>query len=297
MSDHARILVTSALPYANGPIHLGHLAGAYLPADVFVRYHRLRGSDVVYICGSDEHGSAIVMRSIKDGVTPQEIVDRYHAMAETDFAAFGMSFDRTSGPMHRETARDWFRKMAEQGDFVLQKGEHLFDPEVKLFLADRFVVGTCPHCKNPNAYGDQCEKCGNTLTAKELIEPRSTLSDATPEWRETTNWALDLGAHQPWLESWIGEKTHWKSNVLGQIQSWFKAGLGPREQTRDLPWGVPVPEDVAEAAGVDAEGKVLYVWFDAPIGYVSATREWAEKVGDAERWKTYWQSEDTRLIH
>lgn len=300
MSDHARILVTSALPYANGPIHLGHLAGAYLPADVFVRYHRLRGSDVVYICGSDEHGSAIVMRSIKDGVTPQEIVDRYHAMAETDFAKFGMSFDhygRTSGPMHRETARDWFRKMAEQGDFVLQKGEHLFDPEVKLFLADRFVVGTCPHCKNPNAYGDQCEKCGNTLTAKELIEPRSTLSDATPEWRETTNWALDLGAHQPWLESWIGEKTHWKSNVLGQIQSWFKAGLGPREQTRDLPWGVPVPEDVAEAAGVDPEGKVLYVWFDAPIGYVSATREWAEKVGDAERWKTYWQSEDTRLIH
>lgn len=302
MSDHARILVTSALPYANGPIHLGHLAGAYLPADVFVRYHRLRGSDVVYICGSDEHGAAIVIRAKKDGVTPQEIVDRYHAMAEKDFAAFGMSFDhygRTSSPAHRDTSRAFFRTMAEKGAFITKTEKQLYDPEAKLFLADRFVVGTCPNpdCNHPNAYGDQCEKCGRTLSPSELIDPRSTLSDATPELRDVTHWYLPLGAHQDRISAWIDTKTHWKSNVLGQIRSWLTAGLGDRAMTRDLPWGVPVPEDVAEAAGVDPEGKVLYVWFDAPIGYVSATREWAEKLGDAERWKTYWQSEDTRLIH
>jgi len=295
-----RILVTSALPYANGPIHLGHLAGAYLPADVFVRYHRMRGSDVVYICGSDEHGAAIVKQGLTEGVPPQDIVDKYHAMAERDFAAFGMSFDhygRTSSPVHHETAREWFRTMASKDSFVTKTEELPFDPEVKLFLADRFVMGTCPHCQNPRAYGDQCEKCGTALSPQELIEPKSTLSDATPVFRETTHWYLPMGAHQDRLEAWIGTKADWKPNVLGQIKSWFTLGLGERAMTRDLPWGVPVPEDVAKSAGVDPEGKVLYVWFDAPIGYVSATREWAQKQGDPDRWKTYWQSEDTRLIH
>ncbi len=298
MTENKRILVTSALPYANGPIHLGHLAGAYLPADVFVRFQRLRGEDVVYVCGSDEHGAAIVIKALKDGTTPQAIVDRYHEMAEKDFAAFGMSFDhygRTSSPTHRETAREWFRTIAE--DFVLKTERQLYDPEAKLFLADRFVIGTCPNCQHPDAYGDQCEKCGSALSPAELIDPRSTVSDATPELREVSHWYLPMGAHQARLEEWIATKTHWKSNVLGQIKSWFTLGLGDRAMTRDLPWGVPVPEDVAQAAGVDPEGKVLYVWFDAPIGYVSASREWAEAQGDPDRWKTYWQSEDTRLLH
>ena len=301
-NEHQRILVTSALPYANGPIHLGHLAGAYLPADVFVRYQRLAGRDVVYICGSDEHGAAIVIQARKEGVSPKEVVDRYHAMALKDFAAFGMSFDhygRTSSPVHAETSRDFFRTMAKKGAFVLKTEEQLYDPEAKLFLADRFVSGTCPNpeCANPNAYGDQCEKCGRTLSASELIAPRSTLSDATPELRETTHWFLPLGAHQEELEAWIATKDDWKPNVLGQVGSWFKQGLGDRAMTRDLPWGVPVPEDVAKDAGIDPEGKVLYVWFDAPIGYISASREWAQALGDPERWKTYWQREDTRLVH
>ncbi|MBX3271090.1 MAG: methionine--tRNA ligase [Sandaracinaceae bacterium] len=295
-----RILVTSALPYANGPIHLGHLAGAYLPADVFCRYHRLKGSDVVYICGSDEHGAAIVKRALADGVTPREIVDRYHAMAERDFAAFGMSFDhygRTSSPVHHETATEFFRAMAAAGAFSTHTEEMPYDPEVQLILADRFVVGTCPICGNPQAYGDQCEKCGTALSPRQLIEPRSTMSDAALEWRETTHFFLPMGEHQARIEAWIATKSHWKPNVLGQIKSWFTLGLGDRAMTRDLPWGVPVPEDVARAAGVDPEGKVLYVWFDAPIGYVSATREWAQRAGDPERWRTYWQREDTRLIH
>lgn len=310
MTEHQRILVTSALPYANGPIHLGHLAGAYLPADVFVRFQRLRGEDVVYICGSDEHGTAIVMQSIKQGVSPREIVDKYHALAEKDFAAFGMSFDhygRTSSDAHREISRDWFRTIADE--LVLETEEQLYDAKAKMFLADRFVMGTCPVCGNPDAYGNQCEKCGTALSASELINPRSTLSDATPELRKTTHWYLPMRAEQPRLEEWIGTKTYWKPNVLGQIQSWLKAktkladgteiqGLQNRAITRDLPWGVPVPEDVAKAAGVEAEGKVLYVWFDAPIGYVSATKEWAEKQGDPELWKTYWQDpEGTRLLH
>ena len=300
MTEYRRILVTSALPYANGPIHLGHLAGAYLPADVFVRYHRLKGDDIVYVCGSDEHGAAIVKRALADGVTPQEIVDRYHAMAEKDFAAFGMSFDhygRTSSPVHHDTSRAFFRTLAKKGVFVIKTETQLYDPEVAMFLADRFVMGTCPVCQNPNAYGDQCEKCGTSLSPAELIDPRSTLSDARPEAREVTHWYLPLGALQPEIEAWIDTKTHWKPNVLGQIRSWFKLGLGDRAMTRDIPWGVPVPEDVAKDAGVDPAGKVLYVWFDAPIGYISSTREWAEKLGDPERWKTYWQSEDTRLLH
>jgi len=300
MSEFKRILVTSALPYANGPIHLGHLAGAYLPADVFVRYHRMLGSDVVYICGSDEHGAAIVKRALKEGVEPAAIVDTYHAMAMRDFAAFGMSFDhygRTSSPVHHETAAEFFRTMAGNGSFTTKTEELPFDPEVKLFLADRFVTGTCPHCKYEAAYGDQCEKCGTALSPKELIEPRSTLSDATPEWRETTHWYLPMGEHQERLEAWVAEKTDWKPNVLGQIKSWFTLGLGDRAMTRDLPWGVPVPQDAAAATSVDPDGKVLYVWFDAPIGYISATREWALGKDDPERWKSYWQSEDTRLIH
>ncbi len=300
MTEYRRILVTAALPYANGPIHLGHLAGAYLPADVFCRYHRLKGSDIVFICGSDEHGAAIVMRSFKEGVSEQEIVDRYHAMAEKDFAAFGMSFDhygRTSSPTHRETSRDWFRTLAEKDAFVLKTEKQLFDPKAKLFLADRFVTGTCPVCKNPNAYGDQCEKCGTSLSASELIDPRSTLSDATPEWRETTHWFLPLGKYQPDIEKWIETKPYWKGNVLGQIKSWFASGLADRAMTRDLPWGVPVPEDVAEKAGVDPSGKVLYVWFDAPIGYVSSSVEWAQKRNEPDLWKKYWQDESTRLIH
>ncbi|HJL17994.1 MAG TPA: methionine--tRNA ligase [Sandaracinaceae bacterium LLY-WYZ-13_1] len=302
MTEHRRILVTAALPYANGPIHLGHLAGAYLPADVFCRYQRLAGRDCVFICGSDEHGAAIVVQALKEGTSPREIVDRYHAMAEKDFAAFGMSFDhygRTSSETHRETAQAFFRTMAEADAFVVRTEEQLYDPEAELFLADRFVVGTCPNpdCNHPDAYGDQCEKCGRALSPKELLSPRSTLSDATPELREVTHWYLPLGELQPKVEAWIGTKTHWKSNVLGQVKSWFASGLGDRAMTRDIPWGVPVPEDVAKKAGVDPEGKVLYVWFDAPIGYVSATREWAAKAGDPERWKTYWQREDTRLVH
>ena len=296
--EHKRILVTSALPYTNGPIHLGHLAGAYLPADVFVRYHRLKGSDVVFICGSDEHGAAIVKLAMSLGVPPQEVVDKYHAMAERDFAAIGMSFDhygRTSAPIHHETSQDFFRKIA--GDFVIKTETQLYDPKAKMFLADRFVMGTCPHCKNPNAYGDQCEKCGSALSALELIEPRSTLSDATPEPRETTHWFAPLGALQPRLEAWLETKKDWKPNVTGQIRSWMTRGLGDRAMTRDLPWGVPVPEDVAAKAGVDAAGKVLYVWCDAPIGYISSTREWAAKVGEPDAWERYWKREDTRLIH
>jgi methionyl-tRNA synthetase len=300
MTEHRRILVTAALPYANGPIHLGHLAGAYLPADVFCRYHRMKGHDVVFICGSDEHGAAIVKQALKEGVTPRDVVDRYHAMAEKDFAAFGMSFDhygRTSAPIHHETSRDFFRVMADKGAFVIKTETQLYDPKVKMFLADRFVMGTCPICKNHNAYGDQCEKCGTSLSPSELIDPRSTLSDATPEPRETTHWFLPLGALQPQIEAWLATKTDWKPNVTGQIRSWLTKGLGDRAMTRDIPWGVPVPEDVAQKAGVDPEGKVLYVWFDAPIGYISATREWAAKVGDPDRWKTYWQESDTRLVH
>lgn len=300
MTEYRRILVTAALPYVNGPIHLGHLAGAYLPADVFCRYHRLKGSDLIFICGSDEHGAAIVVSALKEGVSPQEIVDRYHAMAERDFAAFGMSFDhygRTSSETHRETSQAFFRAMAAENAFVIKTEKQLYDPKAQLFLADRFVVGTCPECGNANAYGDQCEKCGAALSPSELIEPRSTLSDAKPEIREVTHWYLPLGDLQSRIERWIATKPHWKSNVLGQIKSWFSAGLGDRAMTRDIPWGVPVPADVAKAAGVDPTGKVLYVWFDAPIGYISATREWAEAQGDPDRWKIYWQSEDTRLVH
>lgn len=298
--DFDRILVTSALPYANGPLHLGHLAGAYLPADLYARYQRLKGRDVLYVCGSDEFGVAIMMRAHREGISPQDIVDEYHPMILDSFQRFGMSFDyygRTTSATHRETSQDFFRRLAEKGLFRLKTEKQLYDPEAKIFLADRFVTGTCPACGYERAYGDQCERCGISLSPTELGHPRSTLTDATPELRETTHWHLPLGDLQPKLEAWIATHPEWKPNVLGQIRSWFQDGLRDRAITRDVPWGVPVPEDVAEAVGVDARGKVIYVWFDAPIGYISATREWAATTGDPDAWKTYWQAEGTKLLH
>lgn len=295
-----RYLVTSALPYANGPLHLGHVAGAYLSGDVFCRYQRLRGQDVLYICGSDEHGVAILMRARQDGVEPQEIVDRYHARIEAAFGRFGMSFDwygRTSDPIHHETSAQFFRDLAQKGAFVTRTDEQLYDAEAGLFLADRFVVGTCPKCGNENAYGDQCESCGTTLSPSELVDPRSTLTDSKPELRETTHWYLPLGRHQDALTQWIESREDWKPNVLGQIKSWLVDGLGDRAMTRDLPWGVSVPADVAAAEGVDATGKVLYVWFDAPLGYISATRAWAASTGEPDAWKRWWQDDETSLVH
>ncbi len=293
------LLVTSALPYANGPLHLGHLAGAYLPADLFVRYQRLAGRDVVWVCGSDEHGAAIEVRARREGVTPQSIVDRYHAELAAAFEGFGIAFDvygRTSSATHRETSQDLFRSIEAADGFVRKTTTQLYDPQAGLFLADRFVQGTCPVCGYADAYGDQCENCGSTLAPDDLIEPRSTLSGATPERRETTHWYLPLGDLQPQLEAWIATKDDWKPNVLGQVRSWFQAGLTDRSMTRDLDWGIPVPPEVDG----DTEGKVLYVWFDAPIGYLSATKEWAEAQGDADRWRRYWQVQDgtePELVH
>ena len=279
------LLITSALPYANGPLHLGHLAGAYLPADLHVRYQRLTGRDVVYVCGSDEHGAAIYIRALREGTTSQAIVDRYHAEIESAFERLGMSFDvygRTTSATHAETSRDLFRAIDAAGGFVEKTQTQLYDPEAGLFLADRFVRGTCPVCGYAEAYGDQCESCGSTLSPDDLIEPRSTLSGAVPVRRETTHWYLPLGDLQPELEAWIDTKRGaWKPNVLGQVGSWLSDGLADRAMTRDLPWGISVP-------GAD-DGKVLYVWFDAPIGYLSFTKEWAAAQGDPERWRRYWQ--------
>src|SRR5690606_14035402 len=294
------ILVTAALPYANGPLHLGHVAGAYLPPDLYVRYQRLKGRDVVFVCGSDEHGVAILIRAMQEGVSPQEVVDRYHAQIEAAFVRLGVSFDhygRTTSAVHHATSQDFFRRLERDGAFVRKTERQLFDPEAGLFLADRFVRGTCPVCGYPDAYGDQCENCGSSLSPRDLIEPRSVLSGAEPVERETTHWYLPLGELQPRLEAWIAEKDDWKPTVLGQVRSWFNDGLTDRAMTRDLPWGVPVPPEVEGAA----EGKVLYVWFDAPIGYVSITKEWAEKQGDPERWRRYWQVHPDgtapRLVH
>jgi methionyl-tRNA synthetase len=293
-------MVTSALPYANGPIHLGHLAGAYLPADIFVRYCRLKKRDVVYICGSDEHGVPILLRAKSENISPQEIVDRYHQMIEKSFAAFGMSFDyygRTSSKIHYETSQDFFIKLAEKNIFELKTEKQLYDPEAKMFLADRFVRGTCPICGYEDAYGDQCEKCGSSLSPSDLKNPKSAITNAKPVLKETTHWYLPLDKFQPRLEDWLSKHPEWRSNVLGQIKSWFNEGLKERAVTRDLPWGVPVPEEIAEKVGVDVSGKVLYVWFDAPIGYISATREWAIAQGKPELWKDYWQNEDSKLFH
>lgn len=288
-----RILVTSALPYANGPLHLGHLAGAYLPADLYVRYKRLQNEDVVYICGSDEHGVPITIAAEKEGVGPQDIVNRYHEMNKTVFSRIGISFDyygRTSSKTHHEVSSDFFKRLHDKGVFKKKTEKQLFDPSAEKFLADRYVKGTCPKCGNSDAYGDQCEKCGTSLSPLELIEPRSMLTGATPVLKDTEHWYLPLGDLQPDIETWLDTKSDWKNNVLGQCKSWLKAGLTDRAVTRDLNWGVPVPLE-------EAQGKVLYVWFDAPIGYISATKEWALQKGDPDAWKQYWQDKDTSLIH
>ncbi len=295
-----RTLVTAALPYANGPIHIGHLAGAYLPADMYCRYRRLVGDDLLFICGSDELGVAIMVRARKEGVDPQDIVDRYHPQIKKSFSDFGITFDyygRTTSPTHRETSQEFFNTLADAGLFKLKEEEQLFDPEANLFLADRFVIGTCPNCGFEEAHGDQCERCGTSLSPSELLDPRSTLSNATPELRKTTHWYLPLGDFQQSIADWHESHAAWKPNVMGQVNSWLADGLRDRAITRDVPWGVPVPQHAAKLAGVDADGKVIYVWFDAPIGYISATKEWAANQGSPELWKEYWQRDTTRLVH
>lgn len=288
-----RILVTSALPYANGPIHLGHLAGAYLPADLFTRYKRLRGEDIIHISGSDENGVPITIAAEKEGVTPQEIVDRYHTRNKDVFRKFGIDFDyygRTSSETHYTTSQDFFLKLYEQEIFTKHKQEQFYDEEADMFLPDRYVKGTCPVCGHPEAFGDQCEKCGSSLSPTDLIDTVSAITGNKPVVKETEHWFIPLGNYQDWLEEWIGSRKNWKPNVVGQCKSWLDSGLDDRAVTRDLSWGVPVPLE-------DAEGKVLYVWFDAPIGYISATKEWAKLQGNPDLWKTYWQDEDTTLIH
>jgi len=288
-----RILVTAALPYANGPLHLGHLAGAYLPSDLYVRYKRLIGEEVLFICGSDEHGVPITIAAEKEGVPPQEIVDRYHNINKKAFQEFGISFDyygRTSSRTHREVSSDFFLNLHNKGIFKKKKDQQFYDEKAGMFLADRYVKGTCPKCAYEEAYGDQCEKCGTSLSPLELTNPVSALSGAKPVLRETEHWYIPLGDFQNWLENWIDGQSNWKSNVVGQCKSWLEGGLSDRAVTRDLNWGVPVPLD-------GAEGKVLYVWFDAPIGYISATVEWAAETGDPEAWKLFWQDNETELIH
>lgn len=288
-----RTLVTSALPYANGPLHLGHLAGAYLPADLFVRYRRLKGDDIVYICGSDEHGVAITMAADKEGISPQEVVDKFHHMNKKAFDEFGISFDyygRTSSSTHYDTAKEFFKKLYDKNIFVQKTEEQLYDEEADMFLPDRYVKGTCPNCGYEEAFGDQCEKCGASLSPSELINPISAITGNVPVGKKTEHLYLPLGTFQPKLEQWLEGHEDWKPNVLGQVKSWLNDGLGDRAMTRDLTWGVPVPIE-------GFENKVLYVWFDAPIGYISATKEWAEQQGDSEKWKKYWQDEETELLH
>jgi len=288
------ILVTAALPYANGPLHLGHLAGAYLPADLYVRYKRAVNADIVFICGSDEHGVPITIAAEKEGVSPQDIVDRYHEINKKAFKDLGIDFNyygRTSSQTHRATSQEFFKKLEEKGSFVKKSQAQLFDEQKQMFLADRYVYGTCPSCSYDHAYGDQCEKCGSSLSPTDLINPKSALSDSVPVLRETEHWYLPLGDLQPKLEAWLNTKTDWKSNVMGQVKSWFNDGLADRAVTRDLSWGVPVPLE-------SAKGKVLYVWFDAPIGYISATKEWAEYIGKPDLWEKYWKTEnESQLIH
>ncbi len=293
MKNPKRYLITSALPYANGPLHLGHIAGAYLPADIYVRYLKLKGKDVAFICGSDEHGVPITLRARKEGVSPQDIVDKYHEMIKKAFAEFGIAFDiyhRTSDPLHHETASDFFKTMYQKGEFLEKEEEQYFDEKEQQFLADRYIIGTCPKCGYEEAYGDQCEKCGSSLSPRELQNPKSRLSGNSPILKKTKHWYLPLDKYQDeWLEAWIdSHKSDWKSNVYGQCKSWLTGGLQPRAVTRDLDWGVPVPVE-------GSDGKVLYVWFDAPIGYISATKAWAQE--NNKDWKDYWQSDDSRLIH
>ena len=288
-----RYTITAALPYTNGPIHIGHLAGVYVPADIFARYQRLKNNEVAFICGSDEHGVAISIKAKKEHTSPQAIIDKYHAIIKQSFADFGISFDnysRTSLPIHHKTASDFFRKLYEQGDFIEEISEQLYDEEAHQFLADRFVIGTCPKCGNPEAYGDQCERCGSSLNATDLIDPKSSITGSKPTLKATKHWFLPLNRYQEFLEKWIleGHKNYWKPNVYGQVKSWLDDELKPRAVTRDLDWGIPVPVE-------GAEGKVLYVWFDAPIGYISSTKEWAEREG--KDWRPFWQDKDTELVH
>ena len=287
--NYKRTLITAALPYANGPVHIGHLAGVYIPADIYARYLRLKGQEVLFVCGSDEHGVPIAIRAQKEGVTPQDIVDRYHTIIRDSFARFGMTFDiysRTTSPTHREHASAFFRTLYEKGAFTEEETEQYYDPEARQFLADRYIVGTCPRCQNDHAYGDQCESCGSTLNPTDLIHPHSAISGATPILKKTKHWYLPLDQHEPFLREWILEQhKEWKSNVYGQCRSWLDGGLQPRAVSRDLDWGIPVPVE-------GAEGKVLYVWFDAPIGYISNTKELLP-----DSWETWWKDEDTRLLH
>ena len=289
----SRYTITAALPYTNGPIHIGHLAGVYVPADIYARYLRAMGRDVAFICGSDEHGVAIAIKAKKENTTPQAIIDKYNAMIAASFADFGISFDnysRTSASIQHETAQEFFKQLSEKDIFTAQESEQLYDPEAQQFLADRFVTGTCPRCQHPEAYGDQCEACGSDLSANELIAPKSTLSGATPETRKTKHWYLPLDQYEGFISKWIleGHKNDWKPNVYGQVKSWVSNGLKPRAVTRDLDWGIPVPLD-------EANGKVLYVWFDAPIGYISSTKEWAAR--EQKDWELYWKDSATQLVH
>ena len=284
-----RYLITAALPYANGPVHIGHLAGCYLPADIYVRYQRAQKRDVKFVCGSDEHGVPITIRAMKEGITPQQVVDKYHAIIKESFEQMGISFDiysRTSNKIHHETSQAFFTKLFNDGAFEVHESEQYFDEEKQMFLADRYIVGTCPVCSNDNAYGDQCEKCGSTLSPEQLINPHSALSNAIPVKKKTQHWYFPLNKYEDFLKEWIveGKKNEWKSNVYGQCKSWLDSGLQSRAMTRDSNWGVPVPLP-------NAEGKVLYVWFDAPIGYISATKELTPM------WSDYWQKEDTKLVH
>lgn len=288
-----RYTITSALPYANGPIHIGHLAGVYVPADIYARYLRLKGEDVLFIGGSDEHGVPITIKARKEGVLPQDIVDKYHGIIEKSFQDLGISFDvysRTSADIHHKTASDFFEKLHKDGKFIEQTSEQYYDEENKQFLADRYITGTCPHCSYEKAYGDQCESCGTSLNATDLINPKSALSGNIPQLKETKHWYLPLNEYEPWLKEWIveGHKNDWRPNVYGQCKSWIDNGLHPRAVTRDLNWGVKVPIK-------GADGKVLYVWFDAPIGYISASKEWAEKTGND--WEKYWKDDSSKLVH
>ncbi|MDH5597774.1 MAG: methionine--tRNA ligase [Cyclobacteriaceae bacterium] len=293
MSKEKSYTVTAALPYANGPVHIGHLAGVYVPADIFVRFQRSNKKEIVFVCGSDEHGVPITLRARKEGVSPQEIVDKYHDMIRESFEKFGISFDiysRTSSPTHHQTASEFFTNLDNKNKFTIQDSEQYFDPSANQFLADRYIIGTCPKCGFDNAYGDQCEKCGSTLSPSELKNPRSALSGDAPILKNTKHWFIPLNEYEKWLTEWIikGHKSDWKTNVYGQCKSWIDQGLNPRAVTRDLDWGVPVPLK-------EAEGKVLYVWFDAPIGYISATKEWAE--ANNKNWEDYWKAKDRSLIH
>ncbi|KGO91377.1 methionine--tRNA ligase [Flavobacterium subsaxonicum] len=293
LQDPKRYTVTAALPYTNGPIHIGHLAGVYVPGDIYSRYLRLQGRDVAFICGSDEHGVAISMKAKKEGITPQQVIDKYHAIIKQSFTDFGISFDnysRTSAKVHHDTASEFFKKLYDAGQFIEEVTEQLYDEKADQFLADRFVIGTCPKCGNEEAYGDQCERCGSSLNATDLINPKSTITGTTPILRSTKHWFLPLDQYDTFLREWIleGHKSDWKPNVFGQVKSWLDDGLKPRAVTRDLDWGIPVPVE-------GAEGKVLYVWFDAPIGYISSTKEWAAREG--KDWEPYWKSEDTKLVH